>query len=174
MYIYIYMHVIALLFMNIHVGTYRYLGLVCHKIQPTQLFVFEHKLLCVYTYISIIICVYMNLIQVYIYFMMKYIYIYIYTCIRMHLYNFVFSSAKMLIYIHNKSLWRIFEAVAISFFNSLNTCPGFYNISLYLSKSILNIQYIPSLVNIFHIYNNFYASIFLLVFLSFSFSSLWL
>ena len=42
--------------------------------------------------------------------------------------NFDFNSAKMLIYIHNKRLRRIFEAVAISFCNSLNTCPGFYNI----------------------------------------------
>ena len=47
-------------------------------------------------------------------------------------------SAKMLIYIHNKSLRRIFEAAAISPFNFLNTRPGFYNISPYLSKSILN------------------------------------
>ena len=53
--------------------------------------------------------------------------------------NFDFNSAKMLIYIHNKTLRRIFEAGAISFFNSQNTCPGFYNISPYLSKSILNI-----------------------------------
>ena len=43
--------------------------------------------------------------------------------------NFDFNSAKMLIYIHNKGLWRIFEAAAISFSNSLNTRPGFYNIS---------------------------------------------
>ena len=42
----------------------------------------------------------------------------------------------MLSYIHNKSL--IFEAAAISLFNSLNTRPGFYNISPYLSKSIFN------------------------------------
>ena len=40
----------------------------------------------------------------------------------------------MLIYIFNKSLRRIFEAAAISFFNSLNTRPGFYNISPYLSQ----------------------------------------
>ena len=52
--------------------------------------------------------------------------------------NFDFNSAKMLIYIHNKSLRRIFGAAAISFFNSLNTRPGFYDISPYLSKSILN------------------------------------
>ena len=50
--------------------------------------------------------------------------------------NFDFNSAKMLIYIHNKSLRRIFEATVISLFNSLNTRPGFYNISPYLSKSI--------------------------------------
>ena len=43
--------------------------------------------------------------------------------------NFDFKSAKMLIYIHNKSLRQIFEAAAISFFNSLNTRPGLYNIS---------------------------------------------
>ena len=40
------------------------------------------------------------------------------------------DSAKMLIYIHNK---RIFEAVAISHCNSMNTRPGFYNISDYES-----------------------------------------
>ena len=59
--------------------------------------------------------------------------------------DFDFNSAKMLIYIHNKSLRRIFEAAAISFFNSLKTCPGFYNISPYLSRSILNSY------NIFHL-----------------------
>ena len=59
--------------------------------------------------------------------------------------NLDFYSAKMLIYIHNKSLWRIFEAAAISFFNSLNTRPGFYNISPYLIKSILDSY------NIFHL-----------------------
>ena len=51
----------------------------------------------------------------------------------------------MLIYIHNKSLRRIFEATAISLFNPLNTRPGFYDISPYLSKSILNSY------NIFHL-----------------------
>ena len=59
--------------------------------------------------------------------------------------NFDFNSAKMLIYIHNKSLRRIFEPTAISLFNSLNTRSGFYNISPYLSKSILNSY------NIFHL-----------------------
>ena len=49
--------------------------------------------------------------------------------------NFDLNSAKMLIYIHNKRLRRIFEAVAISLCNSLNTRPGFY-ISPYLSKYI--------------------------------------
>ena len=58
--------------------------------------------------------------------------------------NFDFNSAKMFIYIHNKSLRQIFEVAAISFSNSLNTYPGFYNISPYLSKSILNSY------NIFH------------------------
>ena len=53
------------------------------------------------------------------------------------------KNAKMLIYIHNKSL--IFEAAAISLFHSLNTLPGFYDISPYLSKSILNSY------NIFHL-----------------------
>ena len=48
------------------------------------------------------------------------------------------NSAKILIYIHNKSLRRIFEAAAISLFNPINTRPGFYNISPYLSKFILN------------------------------------
>ena len=59
--------------------------------------------------------------------------------------NFDFNSAKMLIYIHNESLRRIFEAAVISLFNSLNTRLGFYDISPYLSKSILN-NY-----NIFHL-----------------------
>ena len=59
--------------------------------------------------------------------------------------NFDFNSVKMLIYIHNKRLRRIFKAAAISLFNSLNTRPGFYNISPYLNKSILN-RY-----NIFHL-----------------------
>ena len=44
--------------------------------------------------------------------------------------NFNFNSAKMLIYIHNKSLRQIFKTAAISLFNSLNIHPGFYNISL--------------------------------------------
>ena len=58
--------------------------------------------------------------------------------------NFDFNSTKMLTYIHKKNLGRIFEAAAISFLNSLNTHPGFYNISPYLSKHILNSY------NIFH------------------------
>ena len=75
-----------------------------------------------------------------------YIYIYIYN------YNY-FNSAKIFIYIHNKSLKWFFETTAISLFNSLNIRPGFYNISPYLSKSIFNyLPYSPSLVNIFHIY----------------------
>ena len=52
--------------------------------------------------------------------------------------NFDFNSAKMLIYIYNKRLKRIFEAGVISLCNSVNTRLGFYNISPYLSKSILN------------------------------------
>ena len=52
--------------------------------------------------------------------------------------NFDFNSAKMLIYIHHKSLRRIFEAAAISLCNSLNTHLSFYNISPYLNKSILD------------------------------------
>ena len=61
-----------------------------------------------------------------------------------HIFNF--SSAKMLIYFHKKkSLRRIIEAVAISLFYSLNTRPGFYNISPYSSKSNLNSY------NIFHL-----------------------
>ena len=43
-----------------------------------------------------------------------------------------------------RNLSQIFEAATISFFNSLNTRPGFYNISPYLSKHIL------SSYNIFH------------------------
>ena len=61
-----------------------------------------------------------------------------------HNHNIDFISAKMLTYIHNKNLRRIFEAAAISFLSSLNTRPGFYNISPYLSKHILNSY------NIFH------------------------
>ena len=61
-----------------------------------------------------------------------------------HNHNIDFNSAKMLTYIHNKNLRRIFEAAAISFLSSLNTRPGFYNISPYLSKHILNSY------NIFH------------------------
>ena len=52
----------------------------------------------------------------------------------------------MLNYIPDKKkLRRIFEAAVISLCNSLNTRPGFYNISPYLSKSILNSY------NIFHL-----------------------
>ena len=58
--------------------------------------------------------------------------------------NFDFNSAKMLIYI-NKSLRRIIKAAATSLFYSLNTRTGFYNISPYLSKSILDSY------NIFHL-----------------------
>ena len=47
--------------------------------------------------------------------------------------------------IHNKILIRIFEAAAISFCNSVDTLVGFYDISPYLSKSILNSY------NIFHL-----------------------
>ena len=68
--------------------------------------------------------------------------------------NFDFNSAKMLIYIHNKRLRRIFEADDISLCNSLNTRPGFYNISPFLSKSILN-RY-----NIFHLKFFFFLSFF--------------
>ena len=59
--------------------------------------------------------------------------------------NFNFNSAKMLIYIYNKRLRQIFKAGAISLCNSVNTRPGFYDISPYLSKSILNSY------NIFHL-----------------------
>ena len=80
--------------------------------------------------------------------------------------NFDFNSAKMLICIHLKRLRRIFEAAAISLCNSLNTRPGFYNISPYLGKSILNSHYsIPSLVSIFHIYHHFMLSLFVFLFL---------
>ena len=62
-----------------------------------------------------------------------------------------FNSAKMYAYIHNKRLRRIFEAGAISFCNSLNNGPGFYNISPYLSKNHFKLlRYIPSLGNIFY------------------------
>ena len=52
---------------------------------------------------------------------------------------------SMFIYNHDKSPWRIFEAAAISLFNSQNTRPGFYNISPCLGKSILDSY------NIFHL-----------------------
>ena len=52
--------------------------------------------------------------------------------------NFDFNSARMLVYIHNKRLRQIFAASVILFYNSLNTRLGFYNISSYLSESILN------------------------------------
>ena len=41
---------------------------------------------------------------------------------------FDFNSVKMLVYIRNKRLRRIFEAGAISFCNSFNNPPDFYNI----------------------------------------------
>ena len=44
--------------------------------------------------------------------------------------NLHFDFAKMPIYIHDKRLRRIFEAGAISLCNSVNTRPGFYNISI--------------------------------------------
>ena len=50
---------------------------------------------------------------------------------------FDFNSAKFFAYIY-KRLRQIFEDGAISFCNSLNNRTGFYNISPYLSKSILN------------------------------------
>ena len=59
--------------------------------------------------------------------------------------NFDFNPAKKLIYIHHKRLRRIFVTGAILLCNSVNTRPGFYNISPYLSKSILNSY------NIFHL-----------------------
>ena len=52
--------------------------------------------------------------------------------------NFNFTPGKMLIYIHNKKIRQFFEACAIQLCNSLNTCPGSYNISPYLNISILN------------------------------------
>ena len=56
--------------------------------------------------------------------------------------DFNFISVKMLVYIYNK---RLFEAGAISFCNSLNPHLGFYNISPFFSKLILNSY------NIFHL-----------------------
>ena len=76
----------------------------------------------------------------------------------------------MLIYFHNKCLRRIFEAAAFPLFNSLNTRPGFYNISPYLSKYILNSHNIfPSLFNTFHIYHHFMLFLFLFLFFFFFF-----
>ena len=47
-------------------------------------------------------------------------------------------KSTMLNYIRKESLRRILEATAISLFKSLNTRPSFYNISPYLTKSLLN------------------------------------
>ena len=44
--------------------------------------------------------------------------------------NFDLISAKMFIYLYNKSLRRVFEAGAISLCNSVNTHRGFYKIFL--------------------------------------------
>ena len=80
--------------------------------------------------------------------------------------DFDFNSAKMLIYIHYKRLRQIFEAGAISIFNSVNTRPGFYNISPYLSKSILNRYNIFLLLLIYFTYIIIFTlSIFLFLFL---------
>ena len=92
--------------------------------------------------------------------------------------NFDFNSVKMLIYVHNKTLRRIFEAATISFFNSLNTRPDFYNISPYLTKSILNSYNTFHLLLIFSTYiiifmlSIFFCFSFYFFFISFSFSSL--
>ena len=59
--------------------------------------------------------------------------------------NFDFNSAKMFIYIHNKTLRQIFQTGAISLCSSVNTRPAFYDISPYLSKYFLNSY------NIFHL-----------------------
>ena len=78
--------------------------------------------------------------------------------------NFDFNSAKMLIYIH-KRLRRIFEAGAISLSKSLNTRPGFYTISPYMGKSILNCYNIFHLLLIYSSYIIVSLSLFLFVFL---------
>ena len=56
-----------------------------------------------------------------------------------------FNSTKMLIYIHNERLRWIFEAGAISLCNSVNTRPGFYNISPYLSNGLVFRVFVNSL-----------------------------
>ena len=125
----------------------------------------------IYIYICICIIIYVYLHFMSIQHIYIYICIYIYTSRNLHVrlkehkrdlrignsnnalflhispsyHNFDFNSAKMLVYIHNKSLRWIFEAAVISLSNSLNTRPGFYNISSYLSKFILNSY------NIFHL-----------------------
>ena len=81
-----------------------------------------------------------------------------------HNFDFDFDSTKKLIYIHNKRLRRIFEAGVISLCNSINTCLSFYNISPYLSKSILNCY------NIFHLQLIYSRYIIFLHFLFFFFS----
>ena len=87
--------------------------------------------------------------------------IYILQHISQYNHNFDFNSGNILIYIQNKRIRRIFEAAAFSFFNYQNTRAGFYNISPYLSKSILNSY------NIFHLLLIYSPYIIILCFLFF-------
>ena len=51
--------------------------------------------------------------------------------------NFNFNAATMLAYIHNKKLRKICKAGVILLSSSLNTRPGHFNLSPFLSKLIL-------------------------------------
>ena len=52
--------------------------------------------------------------------------------------NFNFNTDTILAHIHNKILRQIFENSAISLFSSVNICPGFFNLSPFLGKLVLN------------------------------------
>ena len=52
--------------------------------------------------------------------------------------NFNFNVATMLAHIHNKRLRQIFEANNISLISSVNTPPGFFNVSLFFGRLVLN------------------------------------
>lgn len=52
--------------------------------------------------------------------------------------NFDFDSVEILKYIHNKNLRRIYEAGIISTSRTVNTRPGFFNISPFLASLMLD------------------------------------
>ena len=59
-------------------------------------------------------------------------------------YNFNFNAATMLTHIQNKILRQIFQASAISSLSSVNTRPGFFNLSPFLGKLVLNSENISN------------------------------